>query len=170
MKRFYYFFLIIFFSCSSVIAEIALQCNPYKQCTTIDDRGCTNLNDKGDILVVIDDEIEFLTINHDVFFDGKYQITKKEENQYAGWGKINKLTRDDLESWKDMIKKVENNEMTEEDGRAYFYLWTLKGTLYEFYLDRFLLDLKLKLIDYHPSYIDDKVVVDYNCEKVEKKL
>lgn len=63
MKSFLYFFIVTFFSCSSVIAEIALQCNPYKQCTTIDDRGCTNLNNKEDILVVIDDDIKFISAN-----------------------------------------------------------------------------------------------------------
>ena len=170
MKSFLYAFIVTFFSFSSVVAEIALQCIPYKQCTTIDELGCTNLNDKGDILVVIDDEIESITINHDLFFDGKYIITKKEENQYAGWGKINKLTRDDLESWKDMIKKVENNEITKEEGEDYFYLGILQGKVYKFYLDRFLLDLKLKLTNYYPSYIDDAIVLDYNCKKIEKKL
>ena len=170
MKSFLYVFIVIFFSCSSVVAEIALQCMPYKQCTTIDELGCKRLNNQENILVIINDEIQFLTINHDSIFDGKYKITKKEENQYAGWGKINDLSTDDLESWNSMIKKVENNEMTEEEGRDYFYLWILKGKVYEFYLDRFLLGLKLKLINYHPTYINETVVIDYNCRKVEKKL
>ena len=60
--------------------------------------------------------------------------------------------------------------MTEEEGKSYFYLWILNGKIYEFYLDRFLLDLKLKLIMHHPSYIEERVVVDYKCEKVEKQL
>ena len=69
-----FIFLITFFCFLPAVAETALKCQAYKQCTTIDDLGCTNLNDQEDILVVINDEIEFLTINHDVFFDGKYII------------------------------------------------------------------------------------------------
>ncbi len=44
------------------------------------------------------------------------------------------------------------------------------GNVEEFYLDRYLLDLKLKLVDAYPPEFTDRVVRDFKCEKIAKKL
>ena len=168
MKIVFYIYL-IFFS-TSVFAETALQCNPYKQCTTINDLGCSDLDKKEDVLVIIDDENEFLNIKHDLFFNGKYIISEKNNNEYSGYGKINLLNVDDLEIWANAIEKKMKNEITEESFRNLIYLRVFKGRLDMFILDRFLLNLKLKLVDYFPGDIQERLVVDYKCERIEKKI
>ena len=56
-----FIFLITFFYFLPAVAETALQCQMYKQCTTIGDKGCTtDVDHNEDILVVINDEIQLI--------------------------------------------------------------------------------------------------------------
>ena len=170
MKRFFYFFLIIFFSSSSTFAEIALECSLQKQCTIIGDLGCKTFEkDTDKTLVIIKDDLLGVSISKENIFNGDYIITINTKTQLNGF-KVSHLSKSDLVLLRDTFNKRKKEEITQKEFEEIVYLRIFFGVLEEFYLDRYLLDLKLKLVDAYPPKKTDRVVRDFKCNKIEKAL
>ena len=170
MKSFFYVLFIVFFTSSFAIAEIALECSIIKQCTTVDDLGCQTFeNDTDTSLVIIKDDFLGVSITKENIFNGDYIITVNTKTQLNGF-KISDLSVSDLELLRDTFRKRKKEEISKEEFDKIVYLRIFMGNVEEFYLDRYLLDLKLKLVDAYPPEFTDRVVRDFKCEKIAKKL
>ena len=161
-------FIVTFFYFLPAVAETALECNLYRICP--DDHSCKTFEDsKESELIYINDDFTSLKIKYHSIFSGEYLFGREDETHYSGY-KISDLSTEDLKLLKEKRLKLKNKEITKEEYKNTMFLRIFRGFIQEFYLDNFILNLKLKIVHRFPDSSHDKAVYDYKCTKTEKKI